>query len=355
MNTKDKIIQLLSYAINAPSGGNSQPWTFKVADNKLTIVCHPEKDNPVLNFSSRGTLIAHGALIENIIISASRYGLETMFYIAQDQNERAIVEITFADSYSPPDPLYASIPARSTNRKQYEDKPISKEILVNISNAANALGGPMVRTYFIEDKRKITVAGKAASNNEIVMLENKLLHGLFFKEVIWNSREEKTKGGSGLYIKTLELKKPQEIVFRIIKHWPMMSVLKKLGLAKFIASENAKVYGTGGAMWVISVNEPNHKNFITAGRVLERIWFSCVKEGISLQLLTGILFMRQKIVAGQIDIFSPEHVNLIKESYDQISSIFGIKDGIITLMFRTGYAEKPSAFSHKKEPIMATS
>jgi len=126
-------------------------------------------------------------------------------------------------------------------------------------------------------------------------------------------------------------------------------------LAKFIASENAKIYGTGGAMWAISVNEASHENFITAGRVLERIWLICAKEGISLQLMTGILFMRQKIMDSKTDIFSPDEVSLIKTSYDQISSAFNIKGGIITLMFRVGYSEKPSAFSYKKEPIIVSS
>ncbi len=352
MNTKDKIIQLLSHAINAPSGGNSQPWTFRVADNKLTILSHPEKDNPVLNFSFRGTLIAHGALIENIIISASHHGLEATVNLARDPNDRTVAEIIFRDSNLSPDPLYSAIPLRFTNRKQYEDKPIPKEILEDISSLANALGGAMVKTYFTDDKNKMVITGKAASNNEIVMLENKLLHDLFFKEVTWNSREEKIKGGSGLYIKTLELKKPQEVVFRIIRHWPMMSILKKIGLARFIASENAKIYGTGGAMWAISVNESSHENFITAGRVLERIWLNCAKRGLSLQLMTGILFMWQKIAAGQTDVFSSEHINLINESYDQISSVFGIKSGTITLMFRTGYSDKPSALSYKKEPVI---
>ena len=355
MSIKDKIIQLLGYAINAPSGGNSQPWTFKIEDNKLIIFSHPEKDNPVLNFRSRGTLIAQGALIENIVIAASQHGLEAMVNIAKDPNDQAIAEITFNDSNSPPDPLYASIPTRSTNRKQYEDKSIPEEVLVDISKAANALGGAMVRTSFTDDKNKMIIAGKAVSNNEIIMLENKLLHDLFFKEVTWNSREEKIRGGSGLYIKTLELKKPQEIVFRIIKHWPMMSILKKIGLAKFIAFENSKIYRTGGATWAISVNESSHGSFVTVGRVLERIWLSCAKEGISLQLMTGILFMHQKIMAGQTDMFSPEHINLINESYNQISSVFDIKDGIVTLMFRTGYSEKPSSFSYKKEPIIIAS
>ena len=355
MNTKEKIIQLLNYAINAPSGGNSQHWTFKISDNKLTILSHPEKDNPVLNFRFRGTLIAQGALIENIIIAASHYDLEAMVNIASDPNDQAIAQITFNDFQVSPDPLYSSIPKRFTNRKQYRDKIIPKEILTDIFNMANVLGGSMVNTFFIGDKNKMAIAGKAASNNEIVMLENKVLHNLFFKEVIWNSYEEKIKGGSGLYIKTLELKKPQEIVFRIIRHWPMMAILKKIGLAKFIASENAKIYETGGAMGAISVNGDSHENFIMAGRVLERIWLSCAKEGINLQLMTGILFMWQKIMAGETEIFSASEVSLIKTSYEQISSAFNIKDGIITLMFRVGYSENPSAFSYKKEPIIISS
>ena len=352
MSIKDTINQILSYAINAPSGGNSQPWTFKIEETKLTIFFHPEKDNPILNFNYRGTLIAHGALIENILISATHYKLEADLSIVQNSKEGIIAEIIFKESQLLEDPLYSSIPTRSTNRKKYKDENIPDQIISDIFNNANGVGAGMALAHFITDKKKMAIAGEAISNNEVIMLENKELHELFFKEVIWNSDQEKARGGSGLYIKTLELNKPQEMIFRVIRFWPMMLILKKFGLAKFIASENAKIYMTGGAMGIISVSGTSNENFITAGRILEKIWLSCAKKNISLQLMTGILFMWQKLEADKTDYFSPSESGLIRDSYARIIESFSVKDDIITLMFRMGYAENPSSSSYKKEPVI---
>ena len=73
---EEDIKKILEISVNAPSGSNSQPWCFEVKNNKVNIIMLPEKDHPILNYHNRGTLIAIGALIENIIITASSLGIK---------------------------------------------------------------------------------------------------------------------------------------------------------------------------------------------------------------------------------------------------------------------------------------
>ena len=153
-----------------------------------------------------------------------------------------------------------------------------------------------------------------------------------------------------MYLKTLELKPPQQVALRIFKYWPVMNFLDKLGLAKSIAKGNAKGYSAASAMGIIIVRDKD-EDFIKAGRLVERIWLKAVKMGLSFHLITGIFFFWQRIMAGEIKEFSEEHVNLIKDAYQKVASTVGVSDGeIVALLFRIGEGGKPSAYS-KKLPL----
>ena len=84
------IKKIIEVAVNAPSGSNSQPWRFKVREGVIEIIAEPEKDHPILNFRNRGTWIAHGALIENIVILASAFGYKAGVSIFPNKNEKNI-------------------------------------------------------------------------------------------------------------------------------------------------------------------------------------------------------------------------------------------------------------------------
>ena len=69
MDTPRQVIEeILNLAVWAPSGDNCQPWRFEATDNKINIFNVPHKDQALYNFRQSGSLVAHGALVENILI-----------------------------------------------------------------------------------------------------------------------------------------------------------------------------------------------------------------------------------------------------------------------------------------------
>jgi len=92
---EEDLIEILKIACNAPSGSNSQPWSFKVQEGRVEIIAIPEKDHRVLNFKNRGTLLAHGALIENISIIASTFGYNTVIDIIYPKKGNTTALIDF--------------------------------------------------------------------------------------------------------------------------------------------------------------------------------------------------------------------------------------------------------------------
>ena len=345
--TVQKIIRI---AINAPSGSNSQPWKFCVSGNSIDVIALPERDHPILNFRNRGTWVAHGALIENIAISAPAFGYKSRVVLFPDENDKNITaRITLDRARKFKDPLFSAIPYRATNRKPYASLPLTIIQKEELMRSEKEVGGG--KLFFVEGNEKLSILGRAVSANEIVMMEDKALHKLFFDEIVWTKDEERRKK-SGLYLKTMELKPLQEKALNLLKYWPVMNLLNKLGFAKKIASDNTKTYASASLGGIIAI-EKKDEAFLEAGRLMERIWLKVTKMGLSFHLITGVLFLWQRINEEDSFVFSPKHSSLIKKNYSEIESSFNVpRDKIIALFFRVGRSDPPTAFSSKKDPVV---
>ena len=121
--------QILEAAIRAPSGDNVQPWKFQVSKNFTRIELYnlPEKDNSYYNFNQMASYIAHGAVIENIVIASGHLGCNAevkLFPDAKDKNLVARINLSLAEPQV--DTLYPAIFDRYTNRFQYKQYNITE-------------------------------------------------------------------------------------------------------------------------------------------------------------------------------------------------------------------------------------
>lgn len=342
------IKKILEASNNAPSGSNSQPWRFEVEGGAISLIALPEKDHPILNYRNRGTLIASGAMIENIVIASAEFGYKAVIEMFPDKkNQNLIAKIKLENSQVDKDNLFSSIVSRTTNRKSFKKEKLSDDKKSELLSVVGEWSGNV--KIVDEDKDKEQLGG-ALSKNEIVMLENKPLHKLFFEEIVWTDKEQETKK-SGLYLKTMELKPPQQKALKLFKYWPIINVFNKLGLARSIAKENAASYSSSALMGAILVSD-NDPDFVEAGRTMERLWLKATQMGMAFHILTGIPFLWQGVEVNGKE-FSEKHIDLIKDAYQEIVSVYGITNNKIpTIIFRVGYGGEPTARSSKKSPEM---
>jgi hypothetical protein len=345
MIQRTTIENILNYAVMAPSGGNSQPWRFEIYNNELRVFALPEKDHAILNFRHRGTWVAHGALLENIVIISNHLGQKALVSLSPVSPENNLVAtIQFSQVNLVDDPLFYAIPRRATNRKKYSNQALTDQqrnfLLDGISNN---------KAILLEDLESRNQIGEALSRNEIITFENKDLHRLMFKEMIFTEDEEK-KRMSGLYLKTMELKPSQEKILRLLRNWNIANLLNKFGLARLIAKDNIDTYASGSVLIAVVANDDD-QDFISAGRITQRIWLRAVSLGFSGHIISGIPFLWQRLVlGGDNKTFSPTHQDLIKNSYSVITRNFNVKNGIISLILRIGQSESPTALSSKMPP-----
>ncbi len=355
MISKDDIIKIIEYGTLAPSGDNSQPWRFEVAQGQgaspdggstIRIFNIEGKDNPILNVRNRGSYVAHGAAIENMVIAASALGFQSEVDVFPPDGSHAVAAFTFRVNVPHHEPLFEFLAKRVTNRKPYRKEPLSDGEKRELEEAGLAAGAGELK--ILENKDEIRDVARALSVTERVALETPALHALFFGGMLWNEEENK-RGESGLYIKTIEVPPPIQFLFRLIKKWTVMRCFNTIGFPRLAARGNAALYASSGALGAIVVPDTD-EDFFRAGQILQMVWLTAAKLGLAFQPVTGVLFLNQRLKSPESHPFSRENAERIKEAYAKIETAFGAHGKIIAMLFRVGKDGEPSARSYRKKP-----
>jgi hypothetical protein len=109
----------------APSGHNTQPWTFGCMENTLQI--HPDFSRalPVVDPDNHALYISLGCAAENVILAARGEGLEPD--LSLETNVAGVTHINIGLSEADPvryDPLLEFVESRQVTRNPYEDRAV---------------------------------------------------------------------------------------------------------------------------------------------------------------------------------------------------------------------------------------
>ncbi|HEU4521587.1 MAG TPA: hypothetical protein VFT12_06270 [Thermoanaerobaculia bacterium] len=124
---------LLRYAVLAPSGHNTQPWTFRIADGSVEVFADFTRRVPASDPADRELLMSIGAAIANLRIAAAHFGYETtVMYQPRSEESLPIASIAFRETCAPDKVLARLFPAitkRHTNRQPFEERTIDDTAL----------------------------------------------------------------------------------------------------------------------------------------------------------------------------------------------------------------------------------
>ncbi|MEK7650491.1 MAG: nitroreductase family protein [Patescibacteria group bacterium] len=351
--SNDDIQEIIDLAIWAPSGDNSQPWRFQIIENKLRIFNIPNRDNPILNFQQSGSYLAHGALIENLNLLAKVRGYDSTIILFPDKtNSDFVAEITLVRNAlgQVSDNLEQYVSKRHTNRKPYQTEPLDEPTAEALKGAVSQEYGQVV---LVTDRKKIDQVAPLLSNMERIALENKDLHHSFFRSIFWN-KVRNQKGKPGLFIETLELPPPARPLFKLLKFWPVTCFANFFGFSRLASKGNAKLYAQSGAYIAIMSKQDDPVGFVNAGRLMQRAWLTATSLSLSVQPVTGVLFMGRRFLSGDTGDFTQEHVDLAVSSYQKLRSIVGLSDqDTIAILLRVGYGKTATARSGRMDPVYA--
>ncbi len=151
----DKALFLLNYAVLAPSSHNTQPWIFKVYDDKIKLFADISRAMPVSDSYNRELVISCGAALGNFEIAANYFGLSCRFDYLPDERDRTHlvnIHLIVGHTVTAMDrKLFSAIKDRATNRNEFGAYSLPSSANAFLVKEAEKLG---IELKLIEDKAK---------------------------------------------------------------------------------------------------------------------------------------------------------------------------------------------------------
>lgn len=164
----DKAKFILRYALLAPSGHNSQPWKFKISENKIVILPDYGRGRSVVDSEHRELFISIGAVSKILAICANYFGLSFERKIIKNR-----VEFVFSEGTTNKKDLdlFKAITKRRTYREVFLKKPIDPETSEKLKN----IEGDDVTIKLINSEDQIKIMSVLVKKADIVWYKSRAL------------------------------------------------------------------------------------------------------------------------------------------------------------------------------------
>lgn len=133
---------LLRYAILAPSGHNSQPWSFRVTPEGIQVFADTSRRLMIVDHNDRELFMSVGAGITNFRVAAAHFGFETTVAYESRSHETSPVATIFVRETCAPNPdlaeRFPAIRRRHTNREPYDHQPLEPAAMQAICDVVDA-------------------------------------------------------------------------------------------------------------------------------------------------------------------------------------------------------------------------
>lgn len=343
-----RIKKILEYAIMAPSGDNCQPWKFRIHNKNLNLFNDPNKDSSLYNIKQRASLIAHGALLENIRIASSSVGLQAEIQLFPDtKNENHIAAISFAEGETRPHLLLGAIPKRHTNREAYSPTVISND---QINNWQALTSDSRQKIWCSNDKQLITKLTTLLSYNDRLVFEVQDLHRFLFEQIRWSDTQVQTTR-DGLDRKTLGLNALDKFSFQFLKNWSLVSILNTVGLSKIIQIKAKKLLKTASSFAIITIPGSQKQDYVQGGHIWQRLLLKLACENLSVQPIAGLACLMQNALEDMLleKITTKQQADLLYIRQELLHIINADEHSTILAIFRIGNG--PNTTKALRKPV----
>jgi len=333
--------KILEAAVMAPSGDNVQPWDIRVSDNFTQIDLYnlPDKDNSYYNYQQAASYIAHGAVIENILIAAGHLGCHAEYQLFPDaSNDAYVAKITLTPAEMQADPLYPAIFERRTNRFQYKRSEVTKEVLVVLSDSVKKIDTASVS--LVNQKDKINQLANELMVNDRIVFERKDIHAFLFDKIRWNKKQiEETK--DGMPVGVLGLSFIEKMAFPLFRFWWYVKTANVFGLSRIIGLKCWWNCRNTSLLGMISIQGNDKVAFVQGGRAMQRVWLEATVQGFAMQPIIGLTLLINRLQQNALGDFSMKHTQFVGHAAEKLPKLFGVKKSDTLVMgFRAGNVEK---------------
>lgn len=165
----EQLTFLLNYAVLAPSGHNTQPWTFKIVGDEVELYADRLRALPVVDPDDRELIMSCGAALFHLRVAMRHFGREPIVHTFPDLDDPDLMAfIRLGPNYEPTaedERLFMAIRRRHTNRQAFEDTLIPPSDQETLIRAAEEEGARL--HLFEEDADKEVLATLIARGDRL--------------------------------------------------------------------------------------------------------------------------------------------------------------------------------------------
>jgi hypothetical protein len=267
---------LATTAAFAPSADNSQPLRMRWTGSNLVIsFASRNQEAPVFTSGSHASLVAAGALIENLDAALKANAINASWqWPERPEKGQPYVSVSLhggnPPSFNPPE----GPRRRHTNRFAFRRDPLPADVIQKLEASREDAIRALV---IIEPAQKSGVVRLVRLASEARFC-NRSLHEWLMDSLRFTPEE--VARGDGLDIRTLGLPPGGEHFLRFISDWDRLATLNRLGAYKLLAAMEVGMLKAAPAL-ICVVGPDGVRNTIDAGRLMTRLWTDLNLKGIA--------------------------------------------------------------------------
>jgi hypothetical protein len=329
---------LLGAAVRAPSGDNCQPWRFAIDPETLRIALYVDepRDPSPMNAGQGMSRVAVGAALENMFRAAKSKGWNLCLERPAD-SALAVVAIT---NFRPSDAeLEPAIAARVTNRRRYDGRPASDDVIGRLQQATPDVDG--IRVLWIHDRPRLNDLAVVMGRSDALMLSEPTMRRAFLENVRFdlpaNSEPEEY-----LPLGSLELPFADRTALRFLPYVPNWVLRMGWARRKFTAAARRLVQSASGLCVIVTTNESS-ENDLMIGRSVQKAWLTLTSEGMTAQPMMSVAIMENVLRHGSPELLRSvgrKQAEAVVAEFRQLVTEFGRNR--LAFIMRFGYAKQPT-------------
>jgi molybdopterin/thiamine biosynthesis adenylyltransferase len=275
-------------AVQAPSGGNAQPWHIDVQRDAVHLWVAPEATT-AMDVAYRGSAVALGAAVFNARIAAAAHHRAAEVALERGDERtplRAVVRLQEAED---PDlaRLYPAMLRRETNRHHGSGTPIGTAEAEALAAAARAEGG---RLTLLTDAREIAEAAEILAATDRIRYLTPHLHSEMFSELRWPGDPAPD---SGIDVRTLELGATDLVKLDILRRGEVMANLARWEAGSALGDDTYDRLTSSAALGVITVAGHALPDYLRGGSATEAVWIAAEANGVATHPVSPVFLYAQ--------------------------------------------------------------
>jgi hypothetical protein len=324
-------------AIRAPSGDNTQPWRFVANPDEclLSILLDETRDPSPMNAGQRMARIAIGAALENVLRTAIANGLRVSLIQPLDP-ALATVRITGSSPQTTIDTVLAS---RVTNRRTYDRRAVSANMLAELRNETPDL--EEVRTVWIVERERVLELGSLIGRADAAMFGEPHMRRAFLNNVRFDAPAT-SEVEEGLSLASLELTAMDRFALRLLRRLPNLLV-RLAGIMNVFAAKARALVESASGLCVVVAPDTESRTDVVVGRAMQRAWLALSARQLAVQPMMSLCVLESVLGNGPVNVLASlgrENLAAMCEEFRRLVPEMGT--GRAAFLMRFGYAPPPS-------------